>query len=147
MTTPRKLACKDSLVYVPIHSLRTCCQSRHERPYMHRKVIFENARIYLALYLLFNCMNAINYLIISYFGAVLFPFDLVTKRAMLAVARRASSRLFSLIFSARRARSIGGIITFSQRFILESKVSFLLRESFSLEIKKMSNIRLYYYFI
>ena len=43
-------------------------------------------------------MNAINYLIISYFGAVLFPVDLVTKRAILEVARRASSRLFSQIF-------------------------------------------------
>ena len=43
-------------------------------------------------------MNAINYLIISYFGAVLFPVDLVAKRAMLEVARRASSRLFSRIF-------------------------------------------------
>ena len=60
-------------------------------------MIFEKARIYLALYLLFNCMNAINYLIISYFSAVLFPVDLVTKRAMLEVARRASSCLFSLI--------------------------------------------------
>ena len=43
-------------------------------------------------------MNAINYVIISYFGAVLFPVDLVAKRAMLEVARRASSRLFSRIF-------------------------------------------------
>ena len=43
-------------------------------------------------------MNAISYLIISYFGAALFPVDLVTKRAMLEVARRASSRLFSQIF-------------------------------------------------
>ena len=95
MTIPRNLACKYGLVYVPKHSRRTCCQSRYERPYMHHKVIFEKDRIYLLLYLLFNCMNAINYLIISYFGAVLFPVDLVTKRAM---ARRASSRLFSRIF-------------------------------------------------
>ena len=43
-------------------------------------------------------MNAFNYLIISYFGALLFPVDLVTKPAMLEVARRASSRLFSRIF-------------------------------------------------
>ena len=43
-------------------------------------------------------MNAISYLIISYFSAVLFPIDLVTKRAMLEVARRASSHLFSRIF-------------------------------------------------
>ena len=43
-------------------------------------------------------MNAINYLIISYFDAVLFPVDLVNKRAILEVARRAPSRLFSLIF-------------------------------------------------
>ena len=42
-------------------------------------------------------MNAINYLIISYFGAVLFPVDLVTKRSMLEVARRESFRLFSRI--------------------------------------------------
>ena len=48
--------------------------------------------------MLFNCTNAINYLIISYFGAVLLPVDLVTKRAMFEVARRASSRLFSRIF-------------------------------------------------
>ena len=98
MTIPRNLACKDGLVDVTKHSRRTCCQSRYERPYMHHKVIFENGWIYLALFLLFNCMNAINYLIISYFGAVLFPVDLVTKRAMLEVARRASSRLFSRIF-------------------------------------------------
>ena len=43
-------------------------------------------------------MNAINCLIISYFFPVLFPVDLVTKRAMLEVARRASSSLFSRIF-------------------------------------------------
>ena len=98
MTIPRNLACKDGLVYVPKHSRRTCCQSRYERPYMHRKAIFEKASIYKLSYLLFNCMNAFNYLIISYFGAVLFPVDLVTKRAMLEVARRASSRLFSRIF-------------------------------------------------
>ena len=98
MTIPRNLACKDGLVYVPKHLRRTCCQSRYEQPYMHHKVIFEKARIYLHLYLPFNFMNAINYLIISYFGAVLFPFDFVTKRAMLEVARRASSRLFSRIF-------------------------------------------------
>ena len=65
---------------------------------MHRKVIFEKAGIYQLLFLLFNYMNAINHLIISYFGTVLFPVDLVTKRAMLEVARRASSRLFSRIF-------------------------------------------------
>ena len=40
-------------------------------------------------------MNVINYLIISYFCAVLFPVDLVIKRAILEVARRASSRLLS----------------------------------------------------
>ena len=65
---------------------------------MHRKAIFEKARICKLSYLLFNCMNAFSYLIISYFGAVLFPVDLVTKRAKLEVARRASSRLFSRIF-------------------------------------------------
>ena len=43
-------------------------------------------------------MNAINYVIISYFGAVVFPVDLVAKRAMLEVARKASSHLFSRIF-------------------------------------------------
>ena len=51
-------------------------------------------------------MKAINYLIISYFGAVLFPVDLVTKRAMLEVARRASSLLFSPIFLRLGCRSI-----------------------------------------
>ena len=60
----------------------------YERPYMHHKVIFEKARIYQLLYLLFNCINAISYLNISY---LLFPVDLVTKRAMLEVARRVSS--------------------------------------------------------
>ena len=35
--------------------------------------------------------------LLGYFGAVLFSVDLVTKRAMLDVARRASSRLFSRI--------------------------------------------------
>ena len=68
-----------NIVYVPKHSRRTCCQSRYELPYLHHKVILEKARIYQLLYLLFNYMNAINYLIISYFGAVLFPVDLVTK--------------------------------------------------------------------
>ena len=43
MTIPRNLP---GLVYVPKRSRRTCCQSRYERPYMHRKVIFEKARIY-----------------------------------------------------------------------------------------------------
>ena len=42
----------------------------------------------------FNYMNVTICRIISYFCAVLFPVDLVTKRAILEVARRASSRLF-----------------------------------------------------
>ena len=46
----------------------------------------------------FNYTNVISYLIISYFCAVLFPVDFVTIRAILKVARRASSRLFSRIF-------------------------------------------------
>ena len=66
---------------------------------MHRKVIFYKASIYKRLFLLFNYINNKNCVIISYFGAVLFPVYLLTKRAILEVARRASSRLFSRIFS------------------------------------------------
>ena len=29
MTIPRNLACKESLVYVPEHLRRTCCQNRY----------------------------------------------------------------------------------------------------------------------
>ena len=43
---PRNLAYKGGLVYVLKHSCRACCQSRYERPYLHRKVIFEKPRIY-----------------------------------------------------------------------------------------------------
>ena len=119
MTIPRNLACKDGLVYVPKYSHRTCCQSRYERPYMHRKVIFYKASIYKRLFLLFNYINNKNCVIISYFGAVLFPVYLLTKRAILEVARRASSRLFSRIFSR------------DKHGLFANKISYVIRLKFN----------------
>ena len=74
MIIPRNLACKEGLVYVPKRAPRTCCQNRYEPPYMHRSDNLEGE----VSYLLFNDINIINCLNISYFCAVLYPFDLVT---------------------------------------------------------------------
>ena len=74
MIIPRKLACKEGLVYVPKRAPRTCCQNRYEPPYMHRSDNLEGDGYTCG----FDNINIINCLIISYFCAVLFPFDLVT---------------------------------------------------------------------
>ena len=62
-------------------------------------------------------MNAMNYLIISYFRAVLFPVDLVTKQAILELARRASSRLFSRIFLQDEHGLLGLLFVYKQQVI------------------------------
>ena len=65
--------------------------------------------------MLFNYTNVINCLIISFFCAVLFPVHLVTKRAILELASRAS---FLVDFSARLVWSmLNHETTLAQRFL------------------------------
>ena len=68
-------------------------------------------------------MNAINYLIISYFGAVLFPADLVSIQVILEVARRASSRLDK--------HGLYIYLALQQKWTMESVLRWVILDEFS----------------
>ena len=97
MTITLNLAHKEVLVYLPKHiepvvkaimNGHTCTVNG----YLRRRVFIT------FIYLLFNYVNVINCQIISDFWAVLFPVDLVTKRAIIGCGQKSIFSSLSQLF-------------------------------------------------